>query len=69
LCDVEYIIDTLEPGADGLERGESQADDGQSAKKLVLAAYDRMTEADAAGTEYETRIFPPPGRGPRRQLS
>ena len=67
--DVEYIIDTLEPGADGLERGESQADDGQSAKKLVLAAYDRMTEAAAAGAEYETRIVPPPGHGPRRRLS
>jgi len=37
--------------------------------KLVLAAYDRMTEADAAGAEYESRIFPPPGHGPRRQLS
>jgi hypothetical protein len=71
--DVEYIIDTLlggapkEGGADGLERGESQGDDGRRARKLTLAAYDRMTEARAAGAEYETRIFPPPGRGPRRQ--
>jgi hypothetical protein len=67
--DVEYIIDTLEPAADGLERSESQADKSRGARKLVLAAYDRMTEADAAGAEYETRIFPPPGRGHRRQLS
>ena len=65
--DVEYIIDTLRSGADGPERGESQGDDGRRAGKLVLAAYDRMADADAAGTGYETRIFPPPGHGPRRQ--
>jgi len=63
--DAEYILDTLQPRADGLERGESQGDDGRRARKLVLAAYDRMAEADAAGTGYETRIFPPPGHGPR----
>ncbi len=51
-ADVAYIIDTLQAGADG---------------KLTLAAYDRMTEAEADGTEYETRIFPPPGHGPRRR--
>jgi hypothetical protein len=67
--DVEYIIDTLQAGAMSLERGESQGDDSRRARKLTLAAYDRMTEADAAGAEYETRIFPPPGHGPRRQLS
>ncbi|HEX6450670.1 MAG TPA: hypothetical protein VF060_14560, partial [Trebonia sp.] len=67
--DVEYIIGTLQAGADGLERGESQDDDGRRARELVMAAYDRMAEADAAGVEYETRIFPPPGHGPRRQLS
>lgn len=32
---------------------------------LVLDAYDRMASADADGSEYETRIFPFPGRGPR----
>jgi hypothetical protein len=67
--DAEYIIDTLQARADGAERGESQADDSRLAGKLTLAAYDRMTEADAAGAEYETRIFPPPGLGPRRQPS
>jgi hypothetical protein len=67
--DVEYIIDTLQEGADGLEPGEGQAEDSGLARKLTLAAYDRMTEADAAGAEYETRIFPPPGHGPRRQPS
>jgi hypothetical protein len=66
--DVEYIIDTLQVGADGLERGESQGEDSRRARELALAAYDRMTEAEAAGAEYETRIFPPPGHGPRRQL-
>jgi hypothetical protein len=67
--DVEYIIDTLQAPADGVERGESQAGDSRLAGKLTLAAYDRMTEADAAGAEYETRIFPPPGHGPRRRHS
>jgi hypothetical protein len=67
--DVEYIIDTVQAGADDLEQGESQGDNSRRARKLTLAAYDRMTEADAAGAEYETRIFPPPGHGPRRQLS
>jgi len=72
--DVEYIMDTLlggapkEGGADGPERGESQGGDSRRAKELALAVYDRMAEADAAGAEYETRIFPPPGHGPRRRL-
>jgi hypothetical protein len=65
--DVEYIIDTLQAAADGLERSDSQGDDSRRAGKLALAAYDRMTEA--GGAEYVTRIFPPPGHGPRRQLS
>ncbi|HEX9043274.1 MAG TPA: hypothetical protein VF838_20025 [Trebonia sp.] len=65
--DVEYVIDTLRERADGVDWGERQGGDGRRARKLVLSAYDRMAEADAAGTEYETRIFPPPGHGPRRQ--
>jgi hypothetical protein len=68
-ADVEYIIDTLQAGAGGRERGENRGDDGRRAGELALAAYDRMTEADAAGAEYETRVFPPPGHGPRRQLA
>jgi hypothetical protein len=64
--DVAYVIDTLRAGADGPDRNESRDGDGQRARKLVLAAYDRMAEADADGAEYETRIFPPPGHGPRR---
>ncbi len=65
--DVEYITGTLPVGADGLEQGESRDDDdgGRAARELILAAYDRMAEAGAAGAEYETRIFPPPGQGPR----
>jgi hypothetical protein len=70
--DVEYIIGTLPGGAredgdaDGVDRGGSQGDDGRRAGELALAAYDRMTEADAEGAGYETRIFPPPGHGPRQ---
>jgi hypothetical protein len=71
--DAEYIIDTLlggapkEGGAGGFERDESQGEDSRRAGKLALAAFDRMTEAEAAGAGYETRIFPPPGHGHRRQ--
>jgi hypothetical protein len=65
--DVAYIIDTLQAGSDGPERGESQGADSRRARKLALAAYDRMADADAAGAGYETRIYPPPGHGPRRQ--
>src|ERR1700739_4719937 len=65
--DVEYIIDLLQVRADGIERDESQGADNRRARTRTLAAYDRMTDADAAGAEYETRIYPPPGHGPRRQ--
>jgi hypothetical protein len=73
--DVEYIIGTLlggaanEGGAGGTEREMSRDDDSRRDRQLVLAAYDRMADADADGAEYETRIFPPPGDGPRRQPS
>ena len=73
--DVEYITGTLlggapnEGGADDPERGMSRGNDSRRARQLILAAYDRMADADADGAEYETRIFPPPGDGPRRQLS
>ncbi|HEY6496927.1 MAG TPA: hypothetical protein VIZ43_26925 [Trebonia sp.] len=71
--DAEYVTETLHTRADGLEQGKSQDDEdddgGRHAKELILAAYDRMAEAtDAAagaGAAYETRIYPPPGHGPR----
>jgi hypothetical protein len=64
--DVEYITGTLQAGAGGPERDESQAaGGGRHARELILAAYDRMAEADADGAGYETRVFPPPGHGPR----
>jgi len=64
--DVEYITGTVQEGADRLDGGESTGDGGR-ARKLILAAFDRMSEAGAAGAEYETRIFPPPGHGPRER--
>ena len=63
--DVEYAIGTLQAGAGGPERD----DNSRRARKLALAAYNRMTEADTAGAEYQSRIFPPPGHGPRQQQS
>src|SRR5262249_17501044 len=65
-ADVEYIAGTLQARADGLDEGQSQDDDGaRHATELLLPPYDRMAQADAAGGEYETRIYPPPGHGPR----
>jgi len=66
--DVEYITGTLQAGADGRARGENQGDDGHRLRKLVRAAFDRMPDA-ADVTEYETRIVPPPGHGPRRETA
>jgi hypothetical protein len=68
--DVEYITDTLEAdtgqaAADRPEPSESQVNDGRRARKMVLAAYDRMSDAEATGAEYESPVFPPPGHGPR----
>ncbi|MGH3252978.1 MAG: hypothetical protein ACRDOI_43140 [Trebonia sp.] len=68
-ADVEYIISTLQAGPDDLERDESQGDDSRRARELTLTAYDHMTEAGAAGAEFETRIFPPPGHGLRQRRS
>jgi hypothetical protein len=72
--DAQYIAEALQARADGLEPGQAQDDDrdgdgdgGRRARELTLAAYDRMAEADAAGAEYETRIYPPPGHGPRSE--
>ena len=67
--DVAYVIGTLQGRANGREPADTQGDDSRRAGELALAAFDRMTEAEADGAEYETRIFPPPGHGPRRQLS
>jgi hypothetical protein len=62
--DAEYVTEALHTRADGLEQGKSENDEdddgGRHAKELTLAAYDRMAEAT-----YETRIYPPPGHGPR----
>jgi len=64
--DVEHIVDALLVEAGRAERAGGH-DDSRRARELVLAAYDRLPAADAAG--YETRIFPPPGHGPRRPPS
>jgi hypothetical protein len=65
--DAEYITETHRIPAGRLEQGGDRGDEGRRAKDLILAAYDRMAEADAAGAEYETRIYPPPGQGPRSE--
>jgi Putative RNA methylase family UPF0020 len=66
--DAEHIVDTLRVAV-GVEPAGGRGDDSRRARELVLAAYDRMPAAGAAWAGYETRIFPPPGHGPRRQPS
>jgi hypothetical protein len=67
-ADAEYIITgTRRQGADDSEQGKGQHDDGEQTRELILSAYDRMAEADTAGAEYETRIYPPPGHGHRSE--
>jgi hypothetical protein len=63
--DAAYITGTLQVRADGLEPGPARDDDHQRDQELILEAYDRLAEAEADGAEYETRIYPPPGDGPR----
>ncbi|HEX4832000.1 MAG TPA: hypothetical protein VH478_13000 [Trebonia sp.] len=65
-ADAEYVIDAVGAGAGDPGQGEAPGRDLQRARKLALAAYDRMAEATAAGAEYETRAYPPPGHGPRQ---
>jgi hypothetical protein len=64
-ADAAYITGAVQPGG-GAEQAKGEGDAGR-ARQLVLDAYDRLAEADAAGAEYETRIYPPPGHGPRSE--
>ena len=63
--DVDYILETFQSETGGLKHNEITDYGEYRTKRLVLAEYDRMAAADAAGVPYESSLTPPPGQGPR----
>jgi hypothetical protein len=70
--DVEYILEAFQAetagheDGGGLKRNEIRDYGEYRTRRLVLSAYDRMAEADAADRPYETRLLRPPGHGARQ---
>jgi hypothetical protein len=55
--DVDYIMETF-----AVVRGRDEQRFGEyRTKRLILESYDAMVAADAAASEYETPLDPPPG--------
>ena len=67
--DVDYILETFQTESGGLKHNEIRDHGEYRTKRLVLAEYDRMTAADAAGVPYESPLALPPGLGPRHPAS
>ena len=63
--DVDYILETFQTETGGLKHNEIRDHGEYRTKRLVLAEYDRMAAADAAGVPYESPLTPPHGQGPR----
>lgn len=63
--DVDYILETFQTETCGLRHNEIRDHGEYRTKRLVLAEYDRMAAADAAGVPYESPLTLPPGQGPR----
>jgi len=63
--DVDYILETFQTETGGLKHNEIRDHAEYRTKRLVLAEYDRMAAADAAGVPYESPLALPPGQGPR----
>ena len=59
--DVEYIMETFPI----VKRKDIQQYGTFRTKDLILQIYDAMAEAARTGASYQTRLNPPPGRGPR----
>ncbi|WP_416519262.1 Eco57I restriction-modification methylase domain-containing protein [Streptomyces achromogenes] len=59
--EVDYVMETFP-----IVKREDEATHGTyRTKTLILDIYDRMAEAKATGTPYQTILTPPPGQGPR----
>jgi hypothetical protein len=63
--DVDYILETFQSETGGLKHNEIRDHGEYRTKRLVLAEYDRMAAADAAGVPYGSPLELPPGQGPR----
>ena len=63
--DVDYILETFQTETGGLKHNEIRDHGEYRTKRLVLAEYDRMAAADAAGVPYNSPLALPPGQGPR----
>jgi hypothetical protein len=60
-AEVAHVLDTFP-----IVRRKDEAAHGEyRTARLVLAAYDAMTDAARAGTAYVSPLDPPPGAGPR----
>ena len=59
--DAEHVLDSF-----FVLRKYEERDHGEfRTKRLVLAAYDAMTQAAETGVPFESPLDPPPGQGPR----
>jgi hypothetical protein len=67
--DVDYILETFQSATGGLKHNEIRDHGEYRTKRLVLAEYDRMVAADAAGMSYKSPLELPPGQGPRHPAS
>jgi Eco57I restriction-modification methylase len=67
--DVDYIMETFQTESGGLKSNDIAKYGTYRTKDLVLDAYDRMANSDAADIPYETTITPSPGDGPRHPAS
>jgi hypothetical protein len=67
--DVDYILETFQTETGGLKNNEIRDHGEYRTKRLVLAEYDRMAAAEAAGMSYESPLELPPGQGPRHPAS
>ena len=63
--DVDYIMETFQTESGGLKNNDIAKHGSYRTKETILAFYDRIAAADAAGTLYETPVTPPPGHGRR----
>lgn len=64
-AEVEHVMDSF-----FVVRRYEERDLGEfRTKRLILATYDAMADAAAAGTLYESPLDPPPGHGPRHPRS
>lgn len=62
--DVDYIMETFPI----VKRKDLAAHGSFRTKEAIVSIYDAMAQAIASGTEYETVLSPPPGKGPRHPV-